>query len=664
MPRRLRTLNEPTVLTDRPILISDTTFRDAHQSLLATRLRTEDMVPIAPLMDSIGFYSMEVWGGATYDATTRFLGEDPWERLRTFRRLMPNTRLSMLLRGQALVGYRPYADDVVDAFVERSAANGIDIFRVFDSLNDEYNLERAAAAVKATGKHLQMTICYSVTEEGRLGGPIYSMDYFLDKARRFVDFGADSFCIKDMAGLLAPYDARDLVQALKGVLDVPVQLHTHYTSGMAAMSVLMAIDAGIDVVDTCLAPLALRTSQPAVEPLLASLAGRSRDPGLDLGKITEAGAHLEKVLPKYAEHLQNPRTAVIDTDVLSHQIPGGMASNLVSQLRQANALDRLDEVLAEIPKTRKDLGYPPLVTPMSQMIGTQSVSNVMMGRYKMVSDQVKDYVRGMYGRPPSPVDPGTADVVLKEDAGARVEGRPADHLGPELQAAKDAVAEMSADIDDTLIYALYPTTGLRFLKIKHGLEPMPDEMKPPASVDKKDEAHSDAKAGPDEQPGRSPAARRFNVYVGGRSYDVEVDPVGGSASVFAPAATAPRPVAASPSAQDGPSAAARPGRRRTAPPRRPASIARRAPAASAGSAAQPAAGVDDTNLTAPMPGIVLRHIAKIGQQVNEGDPVLVLEAMKMENALPSPANGVLKDFAVQVGTSVATNDVLAVISAG
>ncbi len=651
---------ELTALTDTPIQISDTTFRDGHQSLLATRLRTEDMVPIATLMDSIGFYSMEVWGGATFDATTRFLGEDPWERLRTFRKLMPNTRLSMLLRGQALVGYRPYADDVVDAFVERSAENGIDIFRVFDSLNDEYNLERAAAAVKSSGKHLQMTICYSVTEEGRMGGAIYNLDYFLDKARRFAGFGADSLCIKDMAGLLAPYDARDLVHALKDVLDIPIQLHTHYTSGMASMSVLMAIDAGIDTVDTALAPLALRTSQPAVEPLIASLAGRHRDPGLDLSKITEAGTHLEKVLPKYAELLKSPRAAVIDTDVLSHQIPGGMASNLLSQLRQANALDRLDDVLAEIPRTRKDLGYPPLVTPMSQMIGTQSVSNVVMGRYKMVSDQVKDYIRGMYGRPPGDIDPATAEVVLTDANAGHVKGRPADKIEPELQAAKDAVQDISTDIDDALIYALYPTTGMRFLKIKHGMEPMPDEMKPPAPSVSKDGAAPDAKPSL-EQPERSPASRRFNVYVGERMYEVAVDPLDGAAPTIVASGAAPRPAAAPAPTGDGqqPARDKPTSRRRPPAPRRPAAAPAR-PAA----VAPTASGGGDTQLTAPMPGIVLRHIAKVGDSVSEGDPVLILEAMKMENALPSPVAGVVKDLTADVGANVATNEVLAVISAG
>ena len=658
-------------MSDKPIQISDTTFRDAHQSLLATRLRTEDMVPIAAKMDGVGFFSMEVWGGATFDSMTRFLGEDPWERLRTFRKLIPNTRLSMLLRGQALVGYRPYADDVVDSFVERAAANGIDIFRVFDGLNDEYNLERAASAVKESAKHLQMTICYSVTEEGRLGGPLYSMEYYLEKARRFMDLGADSICIKDMAGLLAPFDARDLVNELKGLLDVPIQLHTHYTSGMAAMSVLMAIEAGIDVVDACLAPLALRTSQPAVEPLIASLAGRPRDPKLDINKLGEISDYLETMLPKYSEHLQAPRVAVIDTKVLSHQIPGGMASNLISQLREAGALDRLDEVVAEIPKTRKDFGYPPLVTPMSQMVGTQSVSNVMMGRYKMVSDQVKDYVRGMYGRPPGQIDQETADLVLKGDSNSDslIEGRPADRLEPELEGAKDAVKEISTDIDDVLTYALYPTTGMRFLRIKHGLEPMPDEMKPKApeqfeKIEQKKDG-GDLATSADERPAKSANARQFNVYVGGRKFEVEVDPVGGALPIvpIVRPAPPPRPAppakpAAAPRAPEDPRRRPTPARRAMASPRRES-----APVAS-GPPRQVGVGGGDAPLIAPMPGIVLRHIAEVGQEVDEGDPVLILEAMKMENSLPSPVKGVVKELTVEVGANVGTNDVLAVIATG
>ena len=350
-------------MATNPVKITDTTFRDGHQSLMATRLRTADMEPIAAAMDDVGFHSMEVWGGATFDVTTRFLAEDPWERLRTFKRLIPNTPLMMLLRGQSLVGYRNYADDVVNAFVERASDAGIDIFRVFDALNDGRNLEESAKAIKKAGKHLQMVICYSVTEEGRLGGPIYDLDYYVGKAELFQDFGADSLCIKDMAGLLAPYDAFELFTALKRISKVPLQLHTHYTSGMASMSCLKAIDADVDAVDACLAPLALRTAQPAVESLATALRGTDRDTGLDLDKLLKLGDYLESVLPKYQEHLESPQTSVIDARVLSHQIPGGMVSNLTSQLKEADALDRLGEVLEEVPRTRKELGYPPAGHP-------------------------------------------------------------------------------------------------------------------------------------------------------------------------------------------------------------------------------------------------------------------------------------------------------------
>ena len=417
-----------------PIKITDTTFRDAHQSLMATRLRTEDMVPIAERMNAVGFHSMEVWGGATFDSTTRFLGEDPWERLRTFKKLIPDTPLQMLLRGQALVGYRPYADDVVDAFVQRSTEAGIDIFRVFDALNDPMNLERAAAAVKESGAHLQLTICYSVTEEGVLGGPIYNLDYYIDKAKELLDLGADSVCVKDMAGLLAPYDSFNLFTALKQVVDVPLQLHTHYTSGMASMTVLKAIEAGVDVVDACLAPLALRTAQPAIEPLVTALKGTERATDLDLDPLLDLGDYLETITPKYRQHLETPKTSVIDARVLSHQIPGGMTSNLVSQLREADALDKLPEVLEEIARTRKDLGYPPLVTPMSQMVGSQSVTNVLMGRYANVIEPVREYALGLYGKSPIPISDEIREKALAGADGnmTPIVGRPDSWEEPEL----------------------------------------------------------------------------------------------------------------------------------------------------------------------------------------------------------------------------------------
>ncbi len=605
--------------------ITDTTFRDGHQSLMATRLRFEDIAPIAEMMDSVGFYSMEVWGGATFDTGTRFLAEDPWKRLREFKRLMPNTPLQMLLRGQSLVGYHNYADDIVDAFVQRSAEAGIDIFRVFDALNDERNLERSAAAVKRSGKHLQMTICYSVTEEGRLGGPIYDLDYFIDRAKVFEAMDADSICVKDMAGLLSPYDAFELIGALKRACDVPIQLHTHYTSGMASMTCLKAIEAGVDTVDTCLAPLALRTAQPAIEPLLMALRGMDCETGLDLQKLLDIGDFLESVLPKYAEHLATPRTAVIDARVLSHQIPGGMVSNLTSQLRQMESIDRLPEVLEEIAQTRKELGYPPLVTPISQIVGTQSVSNVVAGRYRVVSEELKDYVMGLYGRTPAPIDQRTAELILKDGSGSRthVTQRPADLLEPELQSAIEAVKDISSDMDDVLTYALYPATGMRFLRIKHGLDPVPDEMKPavgPASSG----ATQTSRIISGPAPEKSGKVRAFNVHIGDDFYLVEVDPVGPATSSATGATTTRR-------AQSQP-------------------------------AGPPAPAPGETTVVAPMPGLVARYEVEVGQRVNTGDPVVILEAMKMENSLASPAAGSVRSLPVPTGANVKKGDVLAIIS--
>ncbi|MCI0822410.1 MAG: pyruvate carboxylase subunit B [Chloroflexi bacterium] len=616
-----------------PIKISDTTFRDGHQSLMATRLRMEDMEPLLADMDAVGFHSMEVWGGATFDVTTRFLGEDPWERLRTFRRLLPKTPLSMLLRGQSLVGYRAYADDVVDAFVERSAEVGIDIFRVFDALNDPVNLEQAARAVKKSKKHLQMAVCYSLTEEGRLGGPIYNMEYYLGKVTDFEAMGADSICIKDMGGLLAPYDAFDLVTEIKKVTNVPLQLHCHYTSGMASMSVLKAMEAGVDIVDTCLAPLALRTAQPAVEPLLLTLGGTDRDPGLDMDRLLELGDKLEKVLPKYKSYLETPRSAVIDARVLKHQIPGGMASNLVSQLREADAIDRLDEVLEEISRTRKDLGYPPLVTPMSQMTGSQAVNNVLFGRYKMITGPVRDYVAGAYGTPPAAIDGDLVKLAMTDRE--PVTGRPADSLKPEMDEARESIKAISDDIDDILIYALYPTTGLRFLKIKHGREPMPDEMKPGSDEPSRTEVVS-APSVPTVTPPRSPNARQFNVFVGGEHFQVEVDPIRPARDAL----VSQVPIAA-------PSTAPSTG----------GSMAQ-APAPSA----QPELDADDAVIAAPIPGIVLRYVVEVGQHVSAGDAVVLLEAMKMENSLPSPIDGTVKALPATQGETVAKDAVLAIIS--
>lgn len=468
-----------------PLKVTDVTFRDGHQSLLATRMRTEDMEPIAEEMDKVGFWSAEVWGGATFDVATRFLNEDPWERPRILKRLMPHTPLQMLLRGQNLVGYRHYADDVVTAFVHYAAEVGIDIFRVFDALNDERNFETCLKAIKECGKHAQLSICYSLTES-KMGGPVYNLNYYVNKARILQDMGADSLCIKDMAGLIAPDDAYNLIKALKRVLNIPIHLHTHYTSGMASMSCLKAAEAGVDIIDTALAPFALRSSHPASEPIVVALQGTPRDTGLDLAQLFKLGQHIESIAPKYHDFLDTTRTAVIDTAVLIHQVPGGMISNLVSQLRENRVLDRLDEVYQEIPRVRKELGYPPLVTPTSQIVGVQAVQNVLVGRYKLISTQVQDYVYGLYGKPPAPIDPEIQEIVLKHYKRGKIPitCRAADMIEPELDNAREAVKDFTQDVGDVLINALYPITGLRFLKWKYGLEIPPTKvqsMPPPMS---------------------------------------------------------------------------------------------------------------------------------------------------------------------------------------
>ena len=457
-----------------PLKITDTTFRDGHQSSLATRMLTNDMESIAEEMNKAGFYSMEVWGGATFDVATRFLNEDPWERPRILKKLMPDTPLQMLLRGQNLVGYRNYADDVAIAFVHHAAEAGIDIFRIFDAVNDERNFETVLKAIKECGKHAQLSICYSLTEH-KMGGPVFNLEYYIKKALILQDMGADSLCIKDMAGLIAPDDAYTLIKALKEALKIPVQLHTHYTSGMGSMSYLKAAEANVDVIDTSLAPFALRSSQPAVEPIVVALQGTPRDTGMDLAHLFKLGQHIESISPKYREFLDDTRMSVIDTNVLLHQIPGGMISNLVAQLKEINSLHRLDEVYEEIPRVRKELGVPPLVTPTSQIVGVQAVQNVLAGRYKMVSRQVKDYAYGLYGRPPVPIDPEIQKLILKnyERGETPITSRAADALEPELEKAEEATKGIAKDIGDVLIYALFPTTGMQFLKWKYGLETPP-----------------------------------------------------------------------------------------------------------------------------------------------------------------------------------------------
>ncbi|MEE8312188.1 MAG: pyruvate carboxylase subunit B [Candidatus Binatia bacterium] len=623
----------------------DTTMRDGHQCLLATRMRMEDMLPILEKMDGVGFAALEVWGGATFDATHRFLNEDPWERLATFKRHCPKTPLQMLLRGQNLVGYRHYPDDVVEAFCEKAAETGMDRFRVFDALNDERNLETSFKAIKKTGKHIQGTVCFTLTER-RMGGPIYTVKYFVDKARTLADMGADSICLKDMAGLLAPLDAYELVTAIKDAVKLPLQLHTHYTSGFAAMTCLKAIEAGIDIIDCALAPLALRTSQPAVEPILVTLEGEDRDPGLDLQTLIECGNHIETIAPKYKHLLDDTRMAPIDASVLVHQIPGGMMSNLVNQLREAKAVDRLPEVLEELPRTRAELGYPPLVTPSSQIIGTQAVMNVLFGRYQRVTQPVKDYAAGLYGRPPGKVDPAVRKKCMEGHKLKKpITRRPADLLEPELEAAREAVKDITTDERDILTYAIYPTTGLRFLKWKHGLEEPPPEVKPRTMEDARREAELVARARRGElveppakdAPARSAATRTFNVFVDGEYFQVDVDPTGGPAIPTQPPAL--QPVA--------PQAAAR------EPAAKPASLAAAAPPAATANGAG--------SVVAPMPGMIIEYRVKAGDEVKAGDVLLILEAMKMENEISAESDGKIASLAHKNGDEVDKGELLLVV---
>lgn len=639
-----------------PVLVTDLTLRDGHQSLFATRMRTEDMEPIAAEIEKAGFWSVEMWGGATFDVTTRFLNEDPWERIRRLRKLMPKSKFQMLLRGQNLVGYRHYADDVVKAFVQHAAETGIDVFRVFDAVNDERNFETSFKAIKESGKHIQGSLSYSLTQQ-KLGGPVYNIDYYVNKALVIQDMGADSFCIKDMAGLMSPDDAYELVKALKKALKIPVALHSHYTSGMATMSLLKAIEAGVDIIDTAIAPFALRSSHPALEPLLVALKGSSRETNIDLALLLKIGEYLETIAPKYRDFMDTTKLSVIDSGVLMHQIPGGMFTNLVSQLREAGALDRLNDVYAELPRTRKELGYPPLVTPTSQIVGAQAVSNVLFGRYKMISREVKDYVYGLYGRSPAPVDPEVQKIVLKgyERGETPITKRAADILPPEMEKAREATKAIAKDVGDVLVYALYPVTGMRFLKWKYGLEAPPAETraKTLADVKREDDLCAKAKSGKLSEkstvaaPAKGPGVRSFNVYVGDEYYSVEVEAASGSpgtASVPVSAGAQPAPVAkAVPAA---PSSAAKPAQQ----PETPKASA--APVVEAGSA----------TINSPMPGILIRYLAQVGQQVEPGTPVAVIEAMKMENTISADTKGKVKSLNGTVGGKVSRGDILAVIA--
>ena len=608
-----------------PIKIQDLSFRDGHQSIFATRGRTEDMLPVAEMMDEIGFYSVEMWGGATFDTMHRYLNEDPWERIRTLKKYMKKTPFSMLLRGQNLVGYRNYADDVVENFVQRACDNGIDIFRVFDALNDFRNFETAAKIIKKNEKHFQGTICYSLTEP-RMGGDVYNIDYYLNKAKELEEFGVNSICIKDMAGLISPYDAYNLVRALKEQTKIPIHLHTHFTSGMGDLAIFKAIEAGVDIVDTCMSPYAYRTSHPAVEPIVISLLGTNRDSGFDINALATIGKEMEKYIPKYKHFADNTKFSIIDTNVILHQTPGGMLSNLVNQLRQMDSLDRLHDVFEALPKVRKELGQVPLVTPTSQIVGIQTVNNVLFdkeeGEYSTITEQVKDLCYGLYGRTTCPIDPEVQKKALSNyPRGEKpIQTRPGDILEPELPGVKESVKDLATDLDDELIVALYPVTGKRFLKWKYGKTEIPQEVIPKTieDVKKEDELVRKVLSGELTTSGKSTEKpsnlKEFEVWVDNERFVVEV------ADPNAPVYSKRKKDDKKEESED-----------------------------------------EIGTIHAPIPGMIVEFKKEIGDEVKVGETIVVLEAMKMFNNLDSPIDGVLKEIKFDSGDSVTKGDILCII---
>lgn len=583
----------------KPLGITDVVLRDAHQSLFATRMRIDDMLPIAEKLDQVGYWSLESWGGATFDSCIRFLGEDPWDRIREFKKAMPNTKHQMLLRGQNLLGYRHYADDVVEKFVERAATNGVDVFRVFDAMNDPRNLETAIKAVKANGKHAQGTLSYTTS-------PVHGMDSWLSLAKEVEDLGADSIAIKDMAGIINPYEVFELVSRLKAETDLEVQLHCHATAGMSDMAILKAIEAGVDRVDTAISSMSGTYGHSATETVVAAMAGTDRDTGLDLLLLEEIAAYFRDVRKKYAKFEGALRGT--DSRILVAQVPGGMLTNMENQLREQGASDKFDEVLKEIPRVREDLGHIPLVTPTSQIVGTQAVLNVLTGeRYKSISKETQGILKGEYGAAPAPYNAELQAKVL--DGAEAITCRPADLLENELDkiiADVDALASekgiklSSEKIDDALTYALFPQIAPKFLENRGN----PDAFEP-------------APKGADEDT--------FTVTVDGNEYVVKVDD-GGDVTDLAPVNGAPLSFGGS------------------------------APAAGGAPAAMPAGGGDP--VPAPLAGNIWKVLVQPGQQVEEGQTLMILEAMKMETEVSASKAGVIGTISVKEGDAVKVGDTL------
>jgi pyruvate carboxylase subunit B len=608
----------------KQVRLTEVALRDGHQCLLATRMRTEDMLPIAQKLDAVGFWSLEVWGGATFDTCLRFLKEDPWERLRALREAMPNTKLQMLLRGQNLVGYRHYADDVLVKFIERSAANGIDIFRVFDALNDVRNLERAIREVKACGKHLEAAISYTVS-------PVHRLEGFVKMGKRLEDLGADTICIKDMAGLLAPMDAYKLVTGLKAAVRVPIHLHSHYTSGMGTMSALMAVLAGVDLLDTAISPLAGGASHPPTESIVSTLQGTPYDTHLDLTALLPIAEHFRIVRRKYRQ-FESDFTGV-DAEILTSQIPGGMLSNLAAQLAEQNALDRMKEVMEEVPRVRKDMGYPPLVTPTSQIVGTQATLNVLTGeqgeRYKIITTETKNYFLGLYGRPPGPVDKEIMARAIGDEE--PIKGRPADRLEPELEPIKQNLPESVSSIEDQLSFALFPAIARDFFDARARGELQPEPLEP-----------SETK-GPAVAHDLHLAPAEFNITVHGETYHVVVSGSGRKKDGHKPYYIRVNDRLQEVSLESIQEV-----------------LAGVPEAPEAGSASQPKRPkpTKPGDVAPPMPGRVVKVLVSEGGAVKAGDPLLIIEAMKMESRVPAPMDGRVSAILVSEGDNVKTDETL------
>ncbi|THB67788.1 MAG: oxaloacetate decarboxylase subunit alpha [Gammaproteobacteria bacterium] len=586
--------------------ITDVVLRDAHQSLFATRLRLEDMLPIAGKLDQVGYWSVETWGGATFDACIRFLGEDPWERIRKLKAAMPNTKQQMLFRGQNILGYRHYADDVVRKFVERAAVNGVDVFRVFDAMNDPRNLETAIKAVIENEKHAQGTLSYTTS-------PVHTLESWCTLAKQIEEMGAHSVCIKDMAGLLKPYEAYELITALKKNISIPVHMQCHATTGLSVPTYLKAAEAGIDNVDTSISSMSMTYGHSATETVVAMLEGQERDTGLDINLMEEIAAYFRDVRKKYAKF--EGALKGVDSRILVAQVPGGMLTNMENQLREQNATDKLDAVLEEIPRVRKDLGYIPLVTPTSQIVGTQAVINVLSGeRYKSITKETAGILKGEYGAAPSELDKELQARVL--DGGEAITCRPADLLEPEVDKLtaelKDIAKEKGIklaenEIDDVLTYALFPAVGLKFLENRGN----PAAFEPAPSVD-------DVKPAAKAAPVATGGSNVYTVTVAGHSYVVQVDEGGDVSQISAPAQAAPA--------------------QQTAP------------------VAAPAGGGEP--VPAPLAGTICKVPVSNGQQVAEGDVILILEAMKMETEVKASKAGTITEICVKEGDSVAVGDAL------